>query len=86
VSGRIIELTVETVRGTPSLIATITDGTGRLDLLFLGRAEVGGIRLGARLTASGMAAAHRNRLTMINPVFTLHSAGHAPGAPVGVHP
>ena len=86
VSGRIVELTVETVRGTPSLIATITDGTGRLDLLFLGRAEVGGVRLGARLTASGMAAAHRHRLTMINPVFTLHSPGHAPGAPVEVHP
>ena len=83
VTGRIAELTVETVRGTPSLVATITDGTGRLDLLFLGRAEVGGIRLGATLTASGMAAAHRNRLTMINPVFELHSAGHAPGAPAG---
>jgi amino acid transporter len=81
VTGRIAELTVETVRGTPSLVATITDGTGRLDLLFLGRAEVGGIRLGATLTASGMAAAHRNRLTMINPAFQLHSAGHAPGAP-----
>ena len=81
VTGRIAELTVETVRGTPSLVATITDGTGRLDLLFLGRAEVGGIRLGATLTASGMAAAHRNRLTMINPVFQLRSAGHAPGAP-----
>jgi hypothetical protein len=83
VTGRITELTVETVRGTPSVVATMTDGTGHLDLLFLGRADVGGIRLGAVLTASGMAAAHRNRLTMINPVFELHSAGHPPGAPIG---
>jgi amino acid transporter len=80
VTGRVTELTVETVRGTPSVIATITDGTGHLDLLFLGRAEVGGVRLGARLRASGMAAAHRHRLTIINPVFELYSAGHAPGA------
>jgi len=85
VSGRITELTIETVRGTPSLIATITDGSGRLDLLFLGRADVGGIRLGAFLTATGMAAAHRHRLTMINPVVELHSAGHLPGAPEGAH-
>jgi amino acid transporter len=83
VTGRITELTVETVRGNPSVVATVTDGTGHLDLLFLGRADVGGIRLGATLTASGMAAAHRHRLTMINPVFELHSTGHAPGAPVG---
>jgi hypothetical protein len=85
VVGRVTELTIETVRGTPSLIATITDGTGHLDLLFLGRADVGGIRLGATLTASGMAAAHRHRLTMINPGFDLRSAGHAPGAPSEVH-
>ena len=81
--GRVIELTIETVRGTPSLVATISDGTGHLDLLFLGRGEVGGIRLGATVAASGMAAAHRNRLTMINPVFELRSAGHAPGATAG---
>jgi hypothetical protein len=84
-SGRVIELTLETVKGTtPSVVATITDGTGRLDLLFLGRASVGGIRLGASLTASGLAAAHRGRLTIINPIVELHSAGHEPGAPVHV--
>ncbi len=83
VVGRVIELTIETVRGTPSLVATISDGTGHLDLLFLGRGKVGGIRLGATVVASGMAAAHRNRLTMINPVFELRSAGHAPGATAG---
>jgi hypothetical protein len=83
-SGKVIELALETVKGTPSVVATITDGTGRLDLLFLGRAAVGGIRLGASLTASGMAAAHRGRLTIINPVVELHSAGHEPGAPIHV--
>ena len=71
VTGRVAELAVETVHGTPSLIATISDGTGRIDLLFLGRGAVGGIHLGTTLEATGMAAAHRGRLTIINPIYEL---------------
>jgi hypothetical protein len=69
VVGRIEELAIETVRGTPSLVAVIADGTGKLDLLFLGRPRIGGVQLGAVLKAEGMAASHRGRLTIINPVW-----------------
>jgi hypothetical protein len=78
VSGRVTQLTIETVAGTPSLVATISDGTGELDLLFLGRSHIGGVHLGVRMSASGMAAAHRGRLTIINPVYQLLSNGAAP--------
>jgi hypothetical protein len=78
VTGRVTQLTIETVGGTPSLVATISDGTGELDLLFLGRSHIGGMHLGARLSASGMAAAHRGRLTIINPVYQLLPNGSAP--------
>jgi hypothetical protein len=74
VTGRVSELTIETIAGTPSVVATITDGTGHLDLLFLGRSHIGGMHLGAHVAASGMAAAHRGRLTIINPVYELRAA------------
>jgi hypothetical protein len=69
VRGRVEEIAIETVQETPSLVAVISDGTGKLDLLFLGRPEIGGMQLGALVKASGMAAAHWGRLTIINPVF-----------------
>jgi amino acid transporter len=78
VTGRVTQLTIETVAGTPSLVATISDGTGELDLLFLGRSHIGGVHLGVRMSASGMAAAHRGRLTIINPLYQLLSNGTAP--------
>ena len=73
VSGRIVERVIETIDGTPSLLVVVSDGTGSIGLLFLGRAHIGGMALGARLTASGMAAAHRHRLTIINPVYEFES-------------
>jgi hypothetical protein len=67
VEGRVVELGVEQSADTPSLVVTVDDGTGRIDLLFLGRRDIGGVVLGARVRAEGMAAAHRHRLSMLNP-------------------
>jgi hypothetical protein len=78
VSGRVTQLTIESVGGAPSLVATISDGTGEIDLLFLGRSHIGGLHLGVHVSASGMAAAHRNRLTIINPIYQLLPNGSAP--------
>jgi amino acid transporter len=68
-TGRVEEVVIESIHGTPSLVVVLSDGTGQLDLLFLGRPHIGGMQLGATVTASGMAANHRGRLTMINPIF-----------------
>ncbi len=67
VEGKVVQLVVETTRGVPSIVAVLDDGTGQVDLLFLGRRQVGGVALGACIRATGMAAAHRERLTMLNP-------------------
>jgi hypothetical protein len=69
VVGRVEELVVETVSGAPSLVAVLDDGSGRLSLQFLGRPKVPGLQLGAKVKASGMAAAHRGRLTIVNPIY-----------------
>jgi amino acid transporter len=69
VHGKVTEMAVQTVRGVQSLAAVIDDGTGCIDLLFLGRSEVAGVQLGSRISASGMAANHRGRLTIISPTY-----------------
>jgi hypothetical protein len=76
VEGRVEQLVVETTRGVPSLVAVVDDGSGRVDLLFLGRHRLGGVELGTRLRATGTAAAHRGRLTILNPMIELLSATH----------
>ena len=86
VEGRIEQLVVETVHGVPSLVAVVGDGTGRLDLLFLGRRRVGGVELGAQVRAAGLAAAHRGRLTMLNPLLeVLVPAPRATPSPLESH-
>ena len=76
VEGRVEQLVVETTRGVPSLVAVVDDGSGRVDLLFLGRHRLGGVELGTRLRATGTAAAHRGRLTILNPMIELLTVAH----------
>jgi hypothetical protein len=70
------QIVVETRRGVPNLIAVLSDGTGEVDLLFLGRGRVGGIELGAKLEASGTATAHGGRVTIMNPLYEITVAAH----------
>jgi hypothetical protein len=74
VAGRIAEVVVETVSGSPSLVAVLDDGSGQIGLQFLGRPKVPGVQLGAKVKASGMAAAHRGRLTIVNPIYEFVAA------------
>ena len=71
VVGTIEQLAIQTTSGTPSLIAVVSDGTGTIDLLFLGRTSIGGIVLGARLSADGTAISHHGRMTIMNPRYEL---------------
>jgi hypothetical protein len=57
----------------PSLEATVTDGTGEITLVFLGRREVGGVRPGAVIVAEGVVGIQRNRPAMLNPHYSLLS-------------
>jgi two-component system sensor histidine kinase KdpD len=55
--------------------ATLTDGTGSLDLLFIGRATVRGIEPGVRCTVEGRAAERDDRLVVWNPRYRLLASG-----------
>jgi hypothetical protein len=73
VLGRVHAVKVQPWGGAPSVEATITDGTGELTLVFLGRRAVGGVRPGVLVSAEGVVGTNRNRAVMLNPVYSLMS-------------
>lgn len=54
-----------------SLELTLTDETGGLMIVFLGRRQIGGIELGTKLIAEGTVVENRGRLAIINPAYRL---------------
>jgi hypothetical protein len=72
VSGQISGLRVQPLAGVGSLECTLSDDTGGITLVFLGRRTVAGIDIGSRITAEGIATDHHGRLAIMNPVYRLH--------------
>ena len=71
--GEITSLRIVPRAGSPSLEATVTDGSGSLVLVWTGRRKIAGVTPGKRLVVSGRASAagpHR-RLLMFNPRYEL---------------
>jgi CheY-like chemotaxis protein len=52
----------------------IADGSGEIDLLFLGQQQVAGLTPGRRCTAEGMASVYREHLVIWNPRYELEPA------------
>jgi amino acid transporter len=79
-----IEGRVHTVRvqpasaGAQALECVVEDGTGAMSIIFPGRSHVGGIEVGTRLQAEGLAGEHKGRLTIYNPAYTLLAANPRP--------
>ncbi len=71
IAGRVDEIAIETSAHTSSLVVTIVDGSGSIDLQFLGRTKIAGLQLGSKVKASGTTVGHRGRMTMVNPVWEL---------------
>lgn len=53
----------------PCFTATLAEDGARIDLVFLGRTQVPGITLGARLRFSGTAGRAKGRLSVLNPRY-----------------
>jgi amino acid transporter len=71
VAGRVRALRVQPWGDVASLEATISDGTGCIDLVFLGRRRVAGLGLGASVVATGAVGRHHGRLAILNPDYHL---------------
>jgi hypothetical protein len=59
--------------GVPTLECVISDATGSMSVVFLGRRQIAGLEIGRRLIAEGMVGSHGGRLAILNPVYELLS-------------
>jgi RecG-like helicase len=75
VIGTVCSTAAETLGTSPSLRCAIADGSGEIELIFLGRQRIAGLTPGRRCTAEGMACVYRGDLVIWNPRYTLEPAG-----------
>ena len=71
VSGVIRSVTLRPREGVPALEAELYDGSGSLDLVWLGRREISGIDPGRRVRVEGLVCVMDGRRTMFNPRYDL---------------
>ena len=73
VAGEISSLRIVPRAGTPSLEATVNDGTGSLVVVWTGRRSIPGVAPGKRLVLSGRGNTQGggSRLTVFNPRYEL---------------
>ncbi len=73
VAGEITSMRIVPRAGTPSLEATVNDGTGSLVVVWTGRRNIPGVSPGKRLVLSGRGAPQgaAGRLMVLNPRYEL---------------
>jgi hypothetical protein len=81
VSGVVRRYRAMSLRGTPACSYTLADGTGEIDLLFLGRISVAGLYPGRRCSAAGVAGVRDGRYVLWNPQYWLQAEGGGLGTP-----
>jgi hypothetical protein len=71
--GEISSLRIVPRAGSPTLEATITDGTGILTVVWTGRRQIAGVGPGRRLVVRGRAnpTGPGGRIVLYNPVYDL---------------
>jgi hypothetical protein len=81
VAGRVRAIRVQPWAGNPALECTLADETGSITIVFFGRREIGGVRLGTILKVSGVAGEHHGMRAILNPEYAILSAHAAPTNP-----
>lgn len=81
VAGRVQLLRVQPWGASASLECRITDNTGTVTAVFLGRRTVGGVRVGSVLRITGNVSEAHGKRVVINPLYELLSVPPAPVAP-----
>ncbi len=76
VAGRVKAVRVQPRAGVATLQCTMSDGTGDLSVVFLGRREVAGWEPGAFVAVTAMVAERDSQLEMLNPHYELLAGAH----------
>ena len=67
IAGVIRRITVLPMEGKEALQALISDGTGEVTAVFMGRRGIGGLSLGRRVVVEGVLGEHHGEIRMVNP-------------------
>lgn len=70
-TGIIRSVVLRPRQGVPTVEAELFDGSGVVDLVWLGRRSIAGIDPGRRLRVEGMVSETRGRRTIYNPRYEL---------------
>ncbi|UZN05041.1 OB-fold nucleic acid binding domain-containing protein [Cellulomonas sp. S1-8] len=73
VSGVLRSVTLRPRDGVPAIEAELYDGSGTLDLVWLGRRQIAGVEPGRRLKVDGMVCMVAGRRTVFNPRYELRA-------------
>jgi two-component system sensor histidine kinase KdpD len=82
VTGTIISTQATRIGSSPAYRCVLADGTGELDLLFLGREAIAGLAVGTRCSVRGVVTARGSRPAVWNPRYQVQPAGAPPVADV----
>lgn len=74
VAGRIVRTEVSPLDGPARLVAAVNDGTGVVEIVFMGRRLIPGIRPGQRLAAHGRVVSEDGVLRIHNPRYDLEGS------------
>jgi len=78
VAGTIRTTETVTCGSSPAYRCALSDGTGELDVLFVGRTAVPGLAVGTRCSVEGTARLDGARLVVWNPLYRLEAGDEAP--------
>jgi RecG-like helicase len=67
IAGVIRRMTVLPMEGKEALQALVSDGTGEVTAVFMGRRGIGGLSLGKRVVVEGVLGEHRGDVRLVNP-------------------
>ncbi len=81
VAGRVRAFRVQPWGGNVALECTLADETGSIAVVFFGRREIGGVRLGTIMSVTGVPGEHHGMRSILNPEYAIISTPTAPVRP-----
>jgi amino acid transporter len=81
VAGRVRAIRVQPWAGNPALELNLADETGSITVVFTGRREIGGVRLGTIMQVTGVSGEHHRIRAIMNPEYRLISSPAEPTSP-----
>jgi hypothetical protein len=75
VAGTLRTVTLRPRAGVPALVAELYDGSGSINLVWLGRRQIAGIEPGRAVIASGRVTRDHDQPVIFNPRYELRPVG-----------